>query len=60
MIWQRVPRDSTVYVDRCSHCGAFKRFLYKHWFFSGLYCISCIQDVLYDNCRNLKEVNKNA
>ena len=27
-----------------------------HWFFRGMYCLACIQDVLYDDARRYDEV----
>lgn len=55
-VWRVTHRDEHDYVPRCSVCGYFKRELRMHWFFTGLYCQACIQDLLYDNCRNLEEL----
>lgn len=48
---------SPVFEDRCGRCGKYKneKELREHWFFKGVYCITCIIDVLYDNARNLEE-----
>ena len=54
-IWRDAPEE-TKYVRRCSWCGKFKKKLKEHWFFTGLYCVSCVQDVLYDNARTLEEM----
>mgnify|MGYP000710079602 CR=1 FL=1 len=56
-IWTEPDREETVYVWRCSKCGSRKEKLMQHWFFTGLYCLSCILDVLYDNCRTIEEVS---
>lgn len=45
-----------IFVKRCGFCGHYKEKLKEHWFFKGVYCVSCIQDVLYDNARNLEEI----
>ena len=58
IVWRDYDKESCVYVPRCSHCGRFKKNLKQHWFFTGLYCIACIQDVLYDNARRLSEIQK--
>lgn len=55
-IWRKA--DDTVYVPRCSKCGKWRKDLMQHWFFTGIYCVSCIQDILYDNVRNISEVGK--
>ena len=55
-VWRDAPEVSQ-YVPRCSVCGKFQRRLKEHWFFSGLYCMECIQDILYDNARNIAEVS---
>lgn len=59
-VWTVVDKDTYdgVYVLRCSQCGKFHRDLYEHWFFTGLYCVGCIQDLLYANVRTLAEVAK--
>ena len=46
------------YVPRCSKCGKFRHELRIHWFFTGLYCLPCIQGILYDNRRNILEVSR--
>ena len=50
-IW--VNANCDVYLPRCGKCGSWRKEeeLRQHWFFNGLYCVSCIQDVLYDNAR---------
>jgi late competence protein required for DNA uptake (superfamily II DNA/RNA helicase) len=55
-VWREANREEHRYVPRCSRCGYFKSKLHMHWFFTGLYCQACIQDVLYDNCRNMEEL----
>ena len=61
MIWTVIKREHTgLYEPRCSRCGRYPLKLLKHWFFSGLYCHGCVQDVLYDNMRNIKEINNVA
>ena len=57
-VW--IPLVEGVYVPRCSKCGRFKSQskLYTHWFFTGVYCVSCIQDRLYNNVRTIKEVSR--
>lgn len=55
-IWRDHVTGTSDYVPRCSYCGFFKRTLKRHWFFTGLYCLACIQDVLWDNCRTLEEM----
>lgn len=57
-VWKVVDRDAHCYVHRCSVCGYFKKELRKHWFFTGLYCIGCIQEVLYDDCRTIEEIQR--
>ena len=59
-VWREVDPEESVYVYRCSSCGKFKNVLLKHWFFTGLYCFSCINDVLYDNARNVQEINNDS
>lgn len=54
-VW-RDADSTTPYVPRCSICGKFKEVLKRHWFFTGLYCIGCIQDILYDDARTLEEI----
>ena len=53
-IW--IDYRADVYRDRCGFCGKFKEKMKEHWFFSGVYCVSCIQDVLYDDARTLEEM----
>ena len=50
--------DDTYFEPRCGRCGRWKKKeeLREHWFFKGVYCLTCIIDVLYDNCRNLEEI----
>lgn len=55
-IWRVVHDGDTDYVHRCSHCGKYWKELRAHWFFTGLYCIACIQDILYCNLRRIDEV----
>lgn len=59
-IWTEFEARTSEYVGRCSFCGKYKNKknnnLYTHWFFNGVYCITCIHDVLYDNCRTIKEI----
>lgn len=58
-VWRKMTEgDKTVFVPRCAYCGNEARDLRKHWFFRGFYCIACIQDVLYANVRNIKEVSR--
>ena len=55
-VWRIIKKDEHNYVPRCSACGRFKEELREHWFFTGLYCIGCIQDRLYDNVRIIGEI----
>jgi ribosomal protein L34E len=55
-VWRIVKKDEVIYVPRCSSCGKFRKGLRAHWFFTGLYCIECIQDRLYDNARIMREM----
>lgn len=58
-IWCTVYNfDEVPYVPRCSYCGKYKRVLKTHWFFTGMYCIACVQDVLWDNARTFEEIEK--
>ena len=54
-VWLRV--DTTYFEPRCGRCGKYKDEdeLREHWFFKGIYCLTCIIDVLYDNRYNLEE-----
>ena len=56
-VWRDLGKDEE-YVPRCSFCGKYKKLLKVHWFFTGVYCIACVQDVLYNNVRNIAEINK--
>ena len=55
-VWYELGPDEHNYVHRCSVCGRFKKRLWKHWFFTGLYCIGCIHDLLWNNARTMEEV----
>ena len=44
------------FEPRCVRCGRYPKELLKHWFFEGHYCERCVNDVLYDNARNVKEI----
>lgn len=57
-IWR--PFDESVFVPRCGRCGRYRptNELFEHWFFRGVYCLPCIQGVLYDDLRNVSEVEK--
>ena len=55
-VWRVVYPAEHDYVHRCSVCGKFKSQLRMHWFFTGLYCVACIQDILWDNCRTMEEM----
>ena len=57
-VW--IPLNPGVYVPRCSKCGRFKdqKKLYTHWFFTGVNCVSCVQDRLYNNARTIKKISK--
>ena len=55
-VWRDADLRFTQYVPRCSKCGKFKKEFKEHWFFRGLYCIECIQDILYDNTRTIMEL----
>jgi ribosomal protein L34E len=54
-VWHEYDKNGE-YVPRCSFCGRFKSKLHVHWFFTGVYCVSCVQDVLYDNARTIGEM----
>ena len=45
-----------IMVKRCSFCGKYRNAVKEHWFFKGVYCVSCIQDVLWDNARTMEEM----
>lgn len=53
-VWRKA--DTFLYVQRCSVCGKYEKELVQHWFFSGIYCVGCVQDRLYDNCRLMREI----
>lgn len=55
-IWTVVKKEEHEYVPRCSVCGYFKKELRMHWFFTGIYCLACIQDILWDNSRTEEEM----
>lgn len=55
-VWTVIDPNDSHYVHRCSHCGYFKKELRAHWFFTGLYCIACIQDILWSNIRTIQEM----
>ena len=50
-------KTRNVYIPRCSCCGTFKEDLFKHWFFTGMYCRDCIQYVLYCDYRTIEDMN---
>ena len=54
-VWYDVTNDDE-YVKRCGFCGKYKEELKQHWFFSGVYCVSCIVDCLWGNVRSLEEM----
>lgn len=64
-VWRDLNENDVDYIPRCSKCGTYKTDYYVgtekhnnlkvHWFFTGIYCVSCIIDNLYDDTRNLKE-----
>lgn len=58
-VWRDFQARTSDYIGRCSKCGKYEPALKKqniklkvHWFFNGVYCESCIQDILYDNTRS--------
>ena len=56
-IWRDVEiTDDEGYVHRCSFCGKIKKKLKAHWFFTGLYCMNCILEVLWNDTRSWKEI----
>lgn len=58
-VWaEPTDADLALYVQRCSCCGRVKprRELRVHWFFTGMYCITCVLVVLYDDARSEKEI----
>lgn len=57
-VWTVVHPTDSHYVPRCSFCGKFRKELRMHWFFTGLYCRNCIQEVLWNDVRNFKEMQK--
>ena len=60
MTWSLVDKTKCDYVPRCSYCGKFKPELFKHRFFTGIYCREDIQDILYNNVWNIEEVNEHG
>lgn len=48
-VWRDLDAEDLVYVPRCSRCGTFKDQLKVHWFFTGIYCVTCIRLTLYDD-----------
>lgn len=60
-VWREAhDGDFGTFVPRCARCGRYKSQgakLMVHWFFRGLYCESCIIDILYDNARSVREIN---
>ena len=57
-VWRDADLETCPYVARCSKCGRYKKVLKRHWFFTGMYCVQCVQEVLYDNARNFEEIEK--
>ena len=57
-VWRVLNSEDHDYVPRCSFCGYFKKELRAHWFFTGLYCRSCIQEVLWNDVRTFKEMEQ--
>lgn len=57
-VWRDADTENLEYVPRCSFCGKYKSHLKRHWFFTGLYCLGCVQEVLYNDVRNIAEVSK--
>ena len=55
-----ISRFASVYVPRCSRCGKYRDNLKSHWFFTGVYCVDCIQGVLYGGHRRVKEMNRDS
>ncbi len=59
-VWRDFEARTDTYVGRCSKCGTWNKKgkvqLKVHWFFNGVYCVSCIQDILYDDARTMEEV----
>lgn len=51
-VWRDVDTKEVIYVPRCSKCGRFKGTLKAHFFFTGLYCIDCIEENLYGGYRS--------
>lgn len=47
-----------IFEPRCGRCGKYKdkEDLREHWFFNGIYCVTCIIDILYGNVRTLEEM----
>ena len=46
-VWRDFKPRTDVYVPKCSFCGRYKGTLKIHWFFTGVYCIDCIEEGLY-------------
>lgn len=58
-VWTLITnKKQFIYVPRCSCCGTFKEDLYKHWFFTGMYCRPCIQYVLYCDYRTIEDMER--
>ena len=57
-VWRIIDKEEQsrlTYVPRCSACGTFKEDVFKHWFFTGMYCRNCIQYVLYCDYRRIED-----
>ena len=58
-VWTDFSPRTSEYVGRCSFCGKYSKkegWLKIHWFFNGVYCVNCIQEVLYNDVRTLEEM----
>lgn len=55
--WREVKLYELQYEPRCSSCGRYGQKYWEHFFFTGMYCRSCIQDNLYGNVWSIEEVN---
>lgn len=55
-VWMKPNLD--YFEPRCGRCGKYRKEdeLREHWFFNGIYCLTCIIDVLYSNVRSLREM----